>query len=145
MLCRLNHELLPDPGNPIASTTVPLLARAGATGTSPGAGVAGKFAATADAGADDSNVVDAADDSAAATGAAAPAGRRDPPRPPRLRRRRVVRGRGATDPAVAAGAETVSGSCAASVATREDRRDSATGASTGLSARTAGGAAGSSS
>jgi len=26
----LNHELLPDPGNPIASTTVPLLARAGA-------------------------------------------------------------------------------------------------------------------
>ena len=30
MLCRLNHELLPDPGKPIANTTVPLLARAGA-------------------------------------------------------------------------------------------------------------------
>jgi len=30
MLCRLNHELLPDPGNPIARTTVPLLGRAGA-------------------------------------------------------------------------------------------------------------------
>src|SRR5437016_5031199 len=27
MLCRLNHELFPDPGRPIASTTTPLLGR----------------------------------------------------------------------------------------------------------------------
>jgi hypothetical protein len=27
MLCLLNHELLPEPGKPIASTTVPLLGR----------------------------------------------------------------------------------------------------------------------
>ena len=26
-MCRLNHELLPDPGKPIARTTVPLLGR----------------------------------------------------------------------------------------------------------------------
>src|SRR5260221_1075957 len=36
-LCRLNHELLPDPGNPMASTTVPFDARgraaAGTSGT----------------------------------------------------------------------------------------------------------------
>ena len=32
MLCRLNHELLPDPGNPMARTTVPLEARGAAAG-----------------------------------------------------------------------------------------------------------------
>src|SRR5271154_6760666 len=93
MLWRLNHELLPDPGRPIASTTVPLLARAGAD-----AECAGSFAATAGAGADDFG----ADDSVAAASAvgSAAAGvcaargvrERDPPRPPRLRRRRAGRG-----------------------------------------------------
>ena len=32
MLCRLNHELLPDPGNPMARTTVPFEARGAAAG-----------------------------------------------------------------------------------------------------------------
>ena len=35
-LCRLNHELLPDPGSPMASTTIPLGGRGGAAGMRPG-------------------------------------------------------------------------------------------------------------
>src|SRR5260370_39609066 len=85
MLCRLNHELLPDPGSPIASTTVPLLARAAAAATS-----AGNFPATTASGTDAS-----ATDAPAATagvGVAAAVLERDPPRPPRPRRRRGIRG-----------------------------------------------------
>src|SRR5580658_2022919 len=122
MLCRLNHELLPDPGNPIARTTVPLLARTGATagaawvattwsGIVPGA-VPGivwaciPWAGIASAGNCPSSTGAGADASTAeASGAsAATAGRgRDRPRPPRVRRRRVVRGTGsAVDAADAA-------------------------------------------
>ena len=35
-LCRLNQELLPEPGSPMASTTMPLGGRAGAAGTAAG-------------------------------------------------------------------------------------------------------------
>ncbi len=44
-LCRLNHELLPEPGSPIASTTIPFGGRAGALGTM--AGIAGACGAAA--------------------------------------------------------------------------------------------------
>ena len=75
ILCRLNHELFPDPGSPTARTTTPLDAR-GAGGTlATAAGAAG---------------------SAADALAAAAAGCCDPelrlPRPPRPRRRRGRRG-----------------------------------------------------
>src|SRR4051812_27327919 len=35
-LCRLNQELLPEPGSPIANTTMPFGGRAGAVGTAAG-------------------------------------------------------------------------------------------------------------
>src|SRR5579864_5300597 len=68
MLWRLNQELLPDPGSPIARTTTPLLARGAETGA------AGTEAGCASAG-------------AALAGAAACWAGRLLPRPP-LRRRR---------------------------------------------------------
>src|SRR5439155_7459225 len=77
MLFRLNHELLPDPGSPMASTTVPLLGRCEAIAV--GAGV---DAATASAGA---VCVSAVGDFGVA---AAPDVGRLRPRPPRPRRRR---------------------------------------------------------
>src|SRR5205807_505972 len=75
MLCRLNHELLPEPGSPIASTTLPLLGCAAAAGLAPVELIAG---------------------AAAGWGvnlAASPAtfGRAPLPRPPRPRRRREGR------------------------------------------------------
>src|ERR1700686_13846 len=99
MLCRLNHELLPDPGNPIARTTVPLLGRAGA-----GTAGSGDFPATAGFVADASAADAPTGESSAATAGAAvatPGRERPPPRPPRLRRRRAVRGLGS--PAADAG------------------------------------------
>src|SRR5580698_5125300 len=51
ILFRLNQELLPDPGNPIARTTVPLGGRAGTTGTPLPAAALATGAASAEAGA----------------------------------------------------------------------------------------------
>src|SRR5260370_42064618 len=117
MLCRLNHELLPDPGNPIASTTVPLLAR---TGVGDGAATTGSGAEAA-----------TADGSAATAGAgvAATGLGRDPPRPPRLRRRRGVRGLGSTAADSATGAEAGAGVGAPCGSGLDGRRDWSTGAS----------------
>src|SRR3981189_3351920 len=127
MLCRLNHELLPDPGSPIARTTVPLLGRA-VTGTV----WAGAFPVTtgfvSDASAADAPTAEcsAATDGAAA---AAPDRERPPPRPPRLRRRRAVRGLGspAADAVDDTAASAETGAGAGSGAGLDGRRDSTTG------------------
>src|SRR5271168_3776231 len=132
MLCRLNHELLPDPGSPIARTTVPLLGRAAVAAVTAGTFSAGTGAVGT------ASVAKAAEASAVATGATAAAGReRDPPRPPRVRRRRVGRGlaaavfgaltgsASASFPGSGLEGDSGSGSC------REGRCDSTTGVSTG--------------
>src|ERR1700677_429607 len=106
MLWRLNHELLPDPGNPIASTTVPLLGRA-AVGASRGRASVGNEAtagivATAAFPTDDSAATGSAAAGSVADSFAATSGaggepavfERERPRPPRLRRRRETRATG---------------------------------------------------
>src|SRR6266403_1165769 len=104
MLCRLNQELLPDPGSPIARTTVPLLGRAGA-----GTTWAGAFPAIigfeTEPSAADASAAEVSPATAGA-GAAAPGRERPPPRPPRLRRRRAVRGLGSPTVDAAVSAET---------------------------------------
>jgi hypothetical protein len=83
MLWRLNHELLPDPGSPIARTTTPF--EACGRGATEGDAARGASAASA---------------SGTVSVVAGAAGVREPPRPrplpPRLRRRRT--GRPASDP-----------------------------------------------
>src|ERR1019366_1528121 len=146
MLCRLNHELLPDPGNPIASTTVPLLARTG-DGATPactagaGATTAGNFPATTGSGTGGSAANGSPADGSATTAPGAVAAReRDPPRPPRPRRRRDVRAFGST---AADAAEADSG--AASGSGLDGRCTSATGAWAETSPGTSTGVTGSSS
>src|SRR5882724_6530672 len=79
MLCRLNHELFPDPGNPMARITVPL----GTRGAAAGAG----FAADGATGATPSPSV-VASAGTALDGAIPPVLEPPLPRPPRPRRRR---------------------------------------------------------
>ncbi len=129
-MCRLNHELFPDPGNPIANTTVPLLALAGATVSPAGAVAAGATSAggaSATAASDPSTAVELA----AATAAGAAALERDPPRPPRLRRRRD--GRGVPSPAGEAGtaSEPASDAPATAGVDRPPRRGAAAGTAAG--------------
>ena|SRR5208282_220544 len=156
MLWRLNHELLPDPGRPIASTTVPLLARAGAAAGAGTAGVgneaargvsaivvsaivvsAGDCSATTDLGTDTS-AIDPSGTDTSAVGIAAAAGTcggrgRDPPRPPRLRRRRDARGFGSAVAEVSAEAIVGSGASAGSGSRFDGRRASTTGTAAGAS------------
>src|ERR1019366_905362 len=110
MLCRLNHELLPEPGNPIARTTGPLVGRAGAacstcTGTASGAATGATGGGSA---APASGVSGSAGPavSGVVRGGASVGERRAPLRPPRLRRRRVGRLLASPDGVTTAGSDS---------------------------------------
>jgi len=101
-LCRLNQELLPDPGRPIASTTMPfggrcvVAAAAGTLGTAAACGTAAGSASVSPASVNSSSVAGtpgidpftAAGANACATACSRP--RPPRPRPPRRRRPRPV-------------------------------------------------------
>src|SRR5258708_8310358 len=131
MLCRLNHELLPDPGNPIARTTVPLLGRTGA-----GTASVGAFPATTGFETEASTADPSTSAETAGAGVASPGRERPPPRPPRLRRRRGVRGFASPVADATIGAEADSGSGSGSAL--EGRRDSTIGGATGAAGRAPG-------
>src|ERR1019366_5323338 len=108
MLCRLNHELLPEPGNPIARTTVPLLGRAGAacstctaSGAATGATGGGSAAPASGVSGSAGPAVSGVFRDAASVGE-----RRAPLRPPRLRRRRVGRLLASPDGVTTAGSDS---------------------------------------
>src|SRR5437660_1075168 len=84
MLWRLNHELLPDPGRPMARTTIPLLGWAGVAGALLTGALTTGSAATGSAA-----VVVKATAASPDFGLAPPR-----PRPPRPRRRRDGRASG---------------------------------------------------